>query len=464
MAARGEPQDIPLDRLQLNLANPRFEEVEDRDQAMIQLLANEQVVELARDIADLGGINPMERMGVYPLEGTDAGGDPYYTTAEGNRRLCAILLLDDPEVVPAAMPNRARYVRTFNQLAQRIDPIESVPCVVFEDMDQARPWLERLHNGARDGTGRRRWTPEQQARNTGDATNRGATQLRDLAISLGIVAADDLSRTTTTQQRFLSNARFRQALGIVRLEDGSLERISSWNDFELMLRRFMADIAEGRINSRSHNSRAQIEEYAQNLENVDGLERRNVAQGALARRAAEHAEHNAGDEVDDEDDTDPVNDAEDAEPEDEPGGNNRPNRRPRRSLGVDDEIEAALHRLNNQKLTDLYGSISSIRCPKHTLLATVGCWSFLECITNAHGKNEATAFDAYINGRVRTLGVEDTPDRQLRRFSLNWIMDAGNITKHNWHGAGYDTQQLFNSMDALKPIIVALIDDMADRE
>lgn len=479
MVERGIPKDIPLGRLQLNLANPRHEEVADRDEAMIELLRSEQVLELARDIVELGGINPMERMGVFPLEGTEADEDPFYTTAEGNRRLCALLLLDDPAAVPADMPNRARYVRSFSQLAERIDPTDTVPCVVFKSMDAARPWLERLHNGARDGTGRRRWTPEQQARNTDDRTNRAATELRDLAIDLDIVSPADLARTTTTQQRFISNARFRQAMGIVRLADGSLERTSCWNDFVLMLRRFMTDIVAGTINSRKHNNRQQIEDFAQALEEIEGLERRNVPQGLLDERLrqAEHAQSkeseariaeiadgsadngpNVEDEADDADADGPDDDGH------EEYGTGSDRQRRRNAIGIDDQILAALRRLKNEKLTDLYMSIGKLRHPQHTLLAVIGCWSFLECMTRAHGRHDTTSFDAWINQKVGELGVEGTPDRRHRKMALEWIRDGGNITKHDWQGATYDHRQLFNYMDALKPIIAAMIDDTADTQ
>ena len=467
MAARGEPREIPLEKLQLNLSNPRHEEVEVRDEAMIELLSNEQVVELARDIAALGGINPMERLGVFPVEGTGNGEEQFYAAAEGNRRLCALMLLDDPEAVPAEIPNRARYVRTFNQLSQKIDPIIKVPCVVFENMDAARPWLERLHNGARDGTGRRRWTPEQQARNTSDRTNRAATQLRDLAIGLGLVSADQLARTTTTQQRFISNARFRQAMGLVRLDDGSLERTRCWPDFLLMLRRFMTDIAEGAINSRSHNSRAQIEAYAEQIEAMDGLELRNVRQGELGQRADEI-------QADTEDETDETghererrdeceDDAVDPGADDDADDDVRPRPARRTAINQDDEIVAALHRLDNQKLIDLYASIATVRLPQHSLLAVIGCWSFFECLVAAHGY-DGKDFASYINRIVGDLGVSSKPDPKARKYQLNWISISGNITKHDWQTATYDHAQLCNAMDTLKPIIVAIIEDLADRE
>lgn len=477
MIARGELQDISLERLQLNLSNPRHEEVESRDEAMISLLQNEQIIELARDIVALGGINPMERMGVFPIEGTGDGEEAFYATAEGNRRLCALLLLDDPEAVPTAMSNRARYVRTLNQLSQQIDPILEVPCVVFESMDAARPWLERLHNGARDGTGRRRWTPEQQARNTGDRTNRAATQLRDLAIELGIVSADDLARTTTTQQRFISNGRFRQAMGLVRLEDGSLERTSCWPDFLIMLKQFMSDIADGMINSRSHNNRADIETYAQQLEALDGLQRRNVPQGPLELGQDEASGNDVGrpsaggndgrrEDGDNEDGGGNASeDAESSAPEDEggEGENLGPRPKARTTINVDDEIMASLHRLRNQKLIDLYQSLGTVRLSQHTLLAVIGCWSFFESMTMAHGRKSGTEFVGYINGAVKALGVDTEPTKNVRQAMLGWIQVGGNITKHDWQAAAYDPKQLCNAMDTLKPIIVAMLDDISDR-
>ncbi len=82
MAASGEAQDISLEKLQLNLENPRHEEKKSRDEAMIELLQNEKIEQLARDIVELGGINPMERLGIFPLKGSEN----IYVAAEGNRR------------------------------------------------------------------------------------------------------------------------------------------------------------------------------------------------------------------------------------------------------------------------------------------------------------------------------------------------------------------------------------------
>ncbi|WP_156887004.1 hypothetical protein [Pleomorphomonas oryzae] len=485
---RGEPRDIALARLQLNLSNPRFEDMDGRDEAMIALLQNEQIVELARDIVALGGINPLERLAVFPLEGTGDGEDQQYTTAEGNRRLCALLLIDDPEAVPPDMPNRARYVRTFTDLSHRIAPLLTVPCQVFVDMNETRPWLERLHNGARDGTGRRRWTPEQQARNTSDLTNRAATQLRDLGVELGLVDAQSLSRTTTTQQRFISNSRFRQAMGLVRLDNGRLERTSCWSDFVIMLQQFLSDVANGVVNSRSHNARGDINEYAQRLEQLEGLERRGVPQGPLERRPSEDGDnhvqdtddsrHGAGSRDSSNDNASggggaqseagtPSSEPPPSEDQGNPDDNPAPNRNPRsrrNCIGIDDEILASLRRVGVPKLIDLYISFSSVQAPQHALLSMIGCWSFFETLTRAHGRNDGAEFSGYINSIVGRLGVDTQPARNARTLMLAWIANGGNVTKHDWQAAAYDHGQLCNAVDTLKPIIVAIADDIADRQ
>jgi hypothetical protein len=250
-------------------------------------------------------------------------------------------------------------------------------------------------------------------------------------------------------------------MGIVRLENGQLERTSCWPDFVIKLTKFLGDVADGTVNSRSHNRREDIDIYAQSLEELEGLERRNVPQGPLEQRDDEKEE----DESDDEDQT--GNDDEDVD-DDEEGENDDDNdedggRKHRRSaIGKDDEILASLHRLGNEKLIDLYMSLAAVRVPQHALLAVIGCWSFFEVLTRAHAGEDKSDFKAYINKVVGRLGV-DQPERKARNMSLDWIQIGGNVTKHDWQTATYDHKQLFNAFDTLKPIIVALLDDLADR-
>lgn len=244
-----------------------------------------------------------------------------------------------------------------------------------------------------------------------------------------------------------------------------------------MLKQFMSDIAYGTINSRSHNNRADIEAYAQQLEALDGLQRRNVPQGPLeqgedeasgnetGRPSADGNEGRRGDGDNGVSGSNASDDAESSIPEDEGGEGENPGPRPkaRTTINVDDEIMASLHRLGNQKLIDLYKSLSTVRLSQHTLLAVIGCWSFFESMTMTHGRNSGTEFVGYINGAVKELGVDTEPTKSARQAMLGWIQVGGNITKHDWQAAAYDPKQLCNAMDVLKPIIVAMLDDISDR-
>ena len=86
----------------------------------------EEVYPLARDIAR-HGLNPLERLALIPVKsrGRQITG---YTMAEGNRRLCAIKLLGDPERAPANLR------KAFEQIANdpNYQPITKVSGVVFE--------------------------------------------------------------------------------------------------------------------------------------------------------------------------------------------------------------------------------------------------------------------------------------------------------------------------------------------
>ncbi len=67
---------------------------------------------MAKDIAE-HGLNPLELLALITLDDTKAG----YYVSEGNRRICAIKLLNDPELAPA------KHRKTFEKIAENIEAI-----------------------------------------------------------------------------------------------------------------------------------------------------------------------------------------------------------------------------------------------------------------------------------------------------------------------------------------------------
>ena len=79
----------------LALDNPRLTDSQDENEEL-QKIVNEQkqkIVVLAEDIID-HGLNPLDTVAVYPSEIREGK----YIVAEGNRRIAAIKILNDPKL------------------------------------------------------------------------------------------------------------------------------------------------------------------------------------------------------------------------------------------------------------------------------------------------------------------------------------------------------------------------------
>jgi hypothetical protein len=135
--------DVKVGRIFIDLNNPRHVPFASEPQAIEYLCKNEGVYPLARDIKR-HGLNPLERVALIPVKAKD-GTVTGYNMAEGNRRLCALKLLTDPERALADLR------KPFQDLAQNWTPITSLPAVIFDSMESARIWLERIHSGPQGG-------------------------------------------------------------------------------------------------------------------------------------------------------------------------------------------------------------------------------------------------------------------------------------------------------------------------
>ncbi|WP_123940247.1 MULTISPECIES: hypothetical protein [unclassified Frondihabitans] len=243
--------DLVLDDI-----NPRHEPTNDREVIIDYLVHNESVYPLAADIARYG-LSPLETFG-----GMRATGD--IVVLEGNRRLCALMLLHDPSLAPSAERT------AFTSLAASFQPeIVEIQVVLFPTREEANVWIERKHQGAANGIGPRQWSAVQQARHFGEKSqNALALRLLDLAFEFKFITADQRSsRVITTVTRYVSNTVFReQGLGIT---SGRSSAEVKWDTskalFKRRLERFMIDLftEKGPVNSRSKSP--EREEYARTV-------------------------------------------------------------------------------------------------------------------------------------------------------------------------------------------------------
>ena len=137
--------DIYLDN-----ENPRHDPIYDQNKIIEHLLEGERVKNLARHIST-HGVNPLDSIGVVKDE------EDNFVVVEGNRRLCALLLLNDPEKAPSG---EVPYFKKLSENSSKIPT--SVNCVLFDDSDEANIWMGIRHNGEQDGVGIKSWDSKQK--------------------------------------------------------------------------------------------------------------------------------------------------------------------------------------------------------------------------------------------------------------------------------------------------------------
>ena len=153
MATTGH-KNRSIKRLHLDLRNPRLgrPSVATEAEAMSRLLKEfgPKITGLARSIAE-HGLNPTESWAIVNEDGK-------YVVLEGNRRLVACRLLDNPRKAPdpgitATFERIKRGVRTAGSY---LNP----SCVEFDHRADARYWIHLKHHGAGSGEGTAAWGPE----------------------------------------------------------------------------------------------------------------------------------------------------------------------------------------------------------------------------------------------------------------------------------------------------------------
>lgn len=416
--------EVAIGRIFLALDNPRHEQVETEGEAIERLCNKEDVVPLARDIVK-HGLSPLERFALTKLGRTKNGAETFWV-AEGNRRVCALKLLIDPELAPP------KFRKTFTKLAENWVPIRSLPAVVFNDPETLQIWLDRVHSGAQGGIGRKNWDADQKQRFSGSSKNKLAQAILDYAENEGMITKEQRQGKLTTTQRYLNPESVQEMFGIERSNPEELSRTRPKAEFDTMLRRFMSDLVDG-TEVTSRKNKADIVKYARGLTSLPGVTTTRVESEPLATTS------------------DVVKSRKRRTPK-------KPERA--RHVQYDDEIMNALKGLtSSDKLQSLYYSISAIELERHAPLIAIGVWAFMETLTARAGRGEGTAFDAFLSkNRLAQYGVTGE-DQKAVRSALDRVRDYGNQTKHHKLSAAFNGDQINNDMATLKITVLKLIEE-----
>lgn len=230
----------PINKLHFFPQNPRREPMMDEDAIRTALCEEEDVVNLAKHLS-VYGMNPLDRIALIAHPKLPG----HYVVVEGNRRLCALQLLRDPERAP-----KASAKKIFAKLSvEGISVQANISAVLFAKEDGARTWMSVKHEGEQGGIGTVDWDATQKARfNRQGATgqtrpknpNVQSLALLDYAEAKGLLSADERGNIAiTTITRYLTNPNVRAALALLNSEDLTTDATS--DQFDTAIRRFLLD-------------------------------------------------------------------------------------------------------------------------------------------------------------------------------------------------------------------------------
>jgi len=263
--------------LLLDPNNPRIPEISNnpaQNELLAELVENDKVYELAKNIAD-NGYSPVESI-IYVKE----NGKDY--VIEGNRRLAALKLLISPDAAPTESS-----CRRFRALSNRIDPntIHKVKAILAPSREAAAPIIMSKHTRSQIES----WGPLMQAKFYRNLQKRGL-ELSDITEQYNIPASeiaeaiqryemylvacslelpedisikvrDSRNFPITNLDRLLNNHKVNDFLGISFDENRQLKGSIHPEEFKKGFKKIITDIANGSVTSRNVNTVEEMDKY-----------------------------------------------------------------------------------------------------------------------------------------------------------------------------------------------------------
>lgn len=225
--------DVPVAELLLDTENPRIRRGLDQRNCIERLLRRKKTfMNLLRDIAENG-------LSIEPIV-ISKNQEGKWVVRDGNRRVAALKLLNEPELCPD--PDLRREIE---QLAEkyRENMRTQIDCMASDNEEAILRYLELKHTGANEGVGQENWSALMKAVfnvNHGSSDqNKRAVQLIFWAEKQGIQIEDEFPVTNLT--RMLSQ-RTLELIGF-EVENDELRPIIDTDTAKRIVERIIHDLA-----------------------------------------------------------------------------------------------------------------------------------------------------------------------------------------------------------------------------
>jgi len=263
---------IPLAKLHLNLENDRHGPKPSEYECIQWFLTHyrKHIINLATDIA-IHGLSPIDGILVLP-GGDETTGE--FDVWEGNRRVTALKLLDDPNRCHSTT-DRQSFTKIRNKASVPLP--QFVECTVAPSLEEAERLIELRHQGPQDGVGTVPWDANQKSLHQERLGKRGRYSFSQQVLD-GIKDKldDDTKKQISTQRfpistldRILKNTDAREFFGL-STEGGTPQCVLEEQEVLKGLIKVVSDIAQGELPVSKVYSSLDIKKY------LEGFEKPNI--------------------------------------------------------------------------------------------------------------------------------------------------------------------------------------------
>lgn len=254
---------ISVTSLLLDSRNPRVEEGEDSQREVIRAIAFQQkdkLIRLADDIVK-NGLNAAELPIVIPHPEHERR----YVVLEGNRRIAALKLLLQPDIITDAVAPKIERAFRRRSDEYRFNPIRQITCAVAAGRKEADHWIELRHTGENQGAGLVPWGAAETARFSA-RRGRHSPELEVIEFvkehgNLSQEVRGNLTRMAITNLgRLLSDREVRNRLGVEK-EKGHIFTRLPREEVLKGLRRIVTDIALKKITVYTIDTKSDRRKY-----------------------------------------------------------------------------------------------------------------------------------------------------------------------------------------------------------
>ena len=212
-------KSIPVSKIDLDLNNSRFGKAKDQKDALLKNLevnrnaSGNKVLNLARHII-ANNLNPGDLIYLYSRDGKR------YIDKEGNRRMTALKLLANPNLIPSDVPEYKAFLALHRKMRKDKIKLQDPFCVIFDKEEDVDKWVGIVHSGEKQGVGRASWGADEQRRHrerTGQRKDKYMI-LKDYLASSAFLSDEEkgamADMSLTHLERILTGANARNRLGI----------------------------------------------------------------------------------------------------------------------------------------------------------------------------------------------------------------------------------------------------------